>query len=163
MLVGGFLLYQVRNLSNTILIVGAIILFFIVLFLPFNDYGILIIIIEVIINPDASSIYTQTIVENVTVVNGEITIIEEPIQLNLKTGSITGKITNPGLSVTASITIDGTEKTATTDANGVFLLEEVPVGTYSLTLTPSVGDIITITDIVVQENTTQDLGEITFP
>jgi hypothetical protein len=118
---------------------------------------------NLVINPDASSAYAETIVEGVTVVNGEITVIEEAIKLNLKTGEITGKITNDGLSVIASIMIDGSEKTATTDSNGVFLLEEVPVGTYILTLTPSVGDIITINDVVVEENMTQDLGDITFP
>ena len=40
---------------------------------------------------------------------------------------------------------------------------KVPVGTYILTLTPSVGDIITINDVVVEENMTQDVGDITFP
>jgi hypothetical protein len=115
------------------------------------------------INPDAASVYTQTIVEGVTVVNGETTVIQEAIQLNLKTGDITGKITNEGLSVIASVIVDGSEVTATTDTNGVFLLEGIPIGTYNLTLTPAIGDIITVNDVIVEENMTKDIGEITFP
>lgn len=118
---------------------------------------------DLVINPDATSAYTETIVEGITVVNGETTVIEEAIQLNLKTGDITGKITNEGLSVIASVMVDGIEKTATTDNNGVFLLEEVPVGIYILTLTPSAGDVITINDVIVEENMTRDVGDITFP
>lgn len=118
---------------------------------------------DLVINPDATSAYTETIVEGITVVNGETTVIEEAIQLNLKTGDITGKITNEGLSVIASVMVDGIEKTATTDNNGVFLLEEVPVGIYILTLTPFAGDVITINDVIVEENMTRDVGDITFP
>jgi hypothetical protein len=118
---------------------------------------------DLMINPDAASVYTQTIVEGVTVVNGETTVIQEAIQLNLKTGDITGKITNEGLSVIASVIVDGSEVTATTDTNGVFLLEGIPIGTYNLTLTPAIGDIITVNDVIVEENMTKDIGEITFP
>jgi hypothetical protein len=118
---------------------------------------------DLMINPDAASVYTQTIVEGVTVVNGETTVIQEAIQLNLKTGDITGKITNEGLSVIASVIVDGSEVTATTDTNGIFLLEGIPIGTYNLTLTPAIGDIITVNDVIVEENMTKDIGEITFP
>jgi len=118
---------------------------------------------DLMINPDAASVYTQTIVEGVTVVNGETTVIQEAIQLNLKTGDITGKITNEGLSVIASVMVDGSEVTATTDTTGVFLLEGIPIGTYNLTLTPAIGDIITVNDVIVEENMTKDIGEITFP
>lgn len=118
---------------------------------------------NLVITPDASSIYTETTVEGVAVTNGETTVIDEAIQLNLKMGDITGKITNAGLSVVASVMVDGSEKTASTNSEGVFLLENIPVGVYTVTLTPSAGDVITITDVTVEENITVDLGDITFP
>lgn len=118
---------------------------------------------SLIITPDASSIYTETIVDGITATNGETTVISDAIQLILKTGDITGKITNAGLSVVASVMVDGSEITATTNSEGVFLLENIPVGVYTVTLTPSVGDVISFSDVTVEENVTLDLGDVTFP
>ena len=96
---------------------------------------------DVIITPDPTSIYADTILEGVVVTNGEITDIIAPIQLNLKPGSITGKITNAGIVATASVLVDGVTITADTDENGIFLLENIPVGEYTVTITP-----VTVTD-----------------
>ena len=96
----------------------------------------------VILSPDSESDYEETMVEDVIVVNGEITNIDpDPIQLNLKRGSITGTITNAGIVATATVMVNGEEVSDETDENGVFLLENIPVGIYTVTITP-----VTVTD-----------------
>ena len=118
---------------------------------------------DVILAPDVDSKYAETTVEGVTVVNGETTVIDGVISLALKMGNINGKVTNAGITATASVMVDGSEVTANTNAEGVFLLEDIPVGTYTVTITPSAGDAIIKNDVVVEEDMTTDLGDITFP
>jgi hypothetical protein len=91
----------------------------------------------VILSPDSESDYAETTVEGVLVINGETTNIDpDPIELNLKPGSITGTITNAGIVATATVMVNGEEISDETDENGVFLLENIPVGIYSVTITP---------------------------
>ena len=120
---------------------------------------------NVVFTPDAESAYTETTVENVVVVNGEITDIGT-IELELKVGSITGTITNVGVVVTASVMVDGeTISEVADETTGVFLLENIPIGTYTVTLTPAEGSGLTAKeelDVEVTENTVTDLGEITL-
>ncbi len=119
---------------------------------------------NVIFTPDAESAYTETTVENVVVVNGEITDIGI-VELDLKVGSITGTITNEGVDVTASVMVDGESVAVDIDENRVFLLENIPVGTYTVTLTPAEGSGLSVKeelDVEVTQDTVTDLGNITL-
>ena len=119
---------------------------------------------EVLLTPDPTSNYVDTTVTGVVVVNGEITDLGT-IDLELKVGSISGTITNEGVDVIASVMVNGVEESIGIDLNRVFLLEGIPVGTYTVTLTPADGSGLTIKDILdveVAHNTVTDLGEITL-
>lgn len=122
-------------------------------------------IYNVLITPDPEFDYIETVVEGVEVVNGEITDIGT-IDLELKTGSITGTITNESVVVTASVMVEGeTISSIADETTGVFLLENIPIGTYTVTLTPAEGSGLTAKeelDVEVTENTVTDLGEITL-
>jgi hypothetical protein len=121
---------------------------------------------SVVITPSEASGYAGAVVDDVIVVNGEITDIGTvELELLPVTGSITGTITNEGVVVTASVMVDGEEVTADTNEQGVFLLENIPVGVYTVTLTPAEGSGLTATqmnNVEVTENTVTDLGEITL-
>ncbi len=121
---------------------------------------------DVTITPDAESGYGDVVLNDVVVVNGEITDVGT-IELELlpTTGSITGIITNEGVLVTASVLVGGEEVSAATDEIGLFLLENIPAGTYDVTITPEEGSGLTATDIsdvIVVAGETTDLGEITL-
>ena len=95
---------------------------------------------DVLITPDPTSNYADTVVTGVEVVNGEVTNLGT-IELELIPGSITGTITNVGIVATATVMVNGEEVSDETDENGVFLLENIPVGIYTVTITP-----VTVTD-----------------
>ena len=115
---------------------------------------------DVTITPEESD-YTEAVVEGVVVVNGEINDIGT-VELQLNPGSITGNITNSVL-VTASVMVDGEAVTADTSATGgAFTLENIPVGTYTVTLTGTGLTTLEITDVVVTTGSTIDLGDITL-
>ena len=119
---------------------------------------------DVLLTPDPTSNYVETVVTGVIVVNGEITDIGT-IDLELKVGSITGTITNEGVAVTASVMVNGEAITADINVDRVFLLENIPVGTYTVTLTPDGASGLTtkeITDVIVTQDTVTDLGAITL-
>ncbi|NMH88870.1 DUF4382 domain-containing protein [Flavivirga sp. Y03] len=122
---------------------------------------------EVILTPiDSNSKYKVTTIADVEVTNGEITVIEPAIELALKTGTITGKILNKNVVVTASTIIDSNVMRADTNTEGVFLLDNVPIGVYKITLTPAKGSglaIIELNNEEVREDETNDLGAITLP
>lgn len=92
---------------------------------------------EVMVTPlDEESDYASGSATAVVVVNGEITTISDPIELMLKPGSISGDVTND---IVVSVTLKDkvTEEIITTidsNANGEFLFEDVPVGTYVVTI-----------------------------
>ncbi|RLD28534.1 MAG: carbohydrate-binding protein [Bacteroidetes bacterium] len=121
---------------------------------------------DVLITPDPTSNYAETTVTGVEVVNGEVTDIGI-IELQLIPGSITGTITNEndGLVVTASIMVDGEEVSANINDERVFLLENIPVGIYTVTLTPNDGFGLspkTIENVEVTTGAITDLGDITL-
>ena len=118
----------------------------------------------VVLTPDSNSDYIETIVENVVVVNGVITDIGI-IDLEPKIGSITGTITNVGVVVTASVMVGGDTVSVNIDENRVFLLENIPIGIYTVTLTPADGSGLAVkeeSDVEVTQDTVTDLGEITL-
>ncbi|WP_298237359.1 DUF4382 domain-containing protein [uncultured Algibacter sp.] len=120
---------------------------------------------DVIVMPeDDNSIYSYGSATDVVVFNGEITTIADPIELMLKPGSITGKITNEGDAVvTASVEVGGETLSATTDENGVFLIENVPPGSYIVTLTPAEGsglETYMMNNVEVKPTEVTDLGNI---
>lgn len=93
---------------------------------------------EVIATPiDAESDYTVGSVTGVMVTNGEITTITDPIELALKPGSISGSVTNE-IKVTVTIKVKDTEEVIIdaeeSEDNGDFLFEDIPVGTYVVTI-----------------------------
>ena len=118
------------------------------------------------LTPDPESGYIPTLVENVEVINGQITNVGI-VNLDLAplVGSITGTILNEGISATASINVEGELVEAMTDESGVFLLTDIPVGIYTVTITPEDGSGLSaneIMDVEVTEDTTTDIGEITL-
>jgi len=125
---------------------------------------------DVIATPlDSESDFTEGSVMGVAVVNGEITTIAEPIQLALKPGSISGDVTND---IVVTVTVKDKESedviaTMDSDANGEFLLEDIPVGTYTVTISATgfVSQDYTkdsSTDVVVTANTETVLDPVTL-
>jgi len=118
---------------------------------------------DLTITPDPSSNYAGQVI-SVDVVNGQVTNVGT-IELELLPGSITGTILNEGLAVEASVMVEGEAVIASADGSGVFLLENIPVGIYTVTLTPDAGSglsAVEIMDVEVMANQTTDLGEITI-
>jgi len=125
---------------------------------------------DVIATPiDSESDYAEGTAIGVTVVNGEITTIADAIQLTLKPGSISGDVTND-IVVTVTVKEKDTENVVATldsNANGEFLIEDVPAGTYKVTI--SATGFVTqdytkdgSTDVVVEANTQTVLDPITL-
>jgi hypothetical protein len=131
----------------------------------FMLYGVPAGTYDVTLTPDAESGYAEAVVSGVVVVNGEVTDIGT-VELVLIPGSITGTILNAGVVVKASIMVNAVVVEVTADATtGVFLFENVPPGTYAVTLTPAEGSGLTvkvIADVVVEGGMTNDLGDITL-
>jgi hypothetical protein len=129
----------------------------------FMIYGVFGGTYDLIVTPEEGSGYaTKTI--SIEVVNGQVTDVGT-IELELLPGSITGHILNEGVAVVASVMVDAVEVTANTDEMGVFLLENIPVGTYTVTLTPAEGSGLSITiieNVEVMAETITDLGDITL-
>jgi hypothetical protein len=94
-------------------------------------------IYEVVVTPlDDTSEYTSGSAAAITVSNGEITMIPTPIELQLKPGSISGDVTN-NFVVSVTLKLKNTSDVITTvnsNENGEFLIENVPAGTYTVTV-----------------------------
>lgn len=122
---------------------------------------------EVVVKPtNEESDYMYVSVMDVVVTAGEVTVIADPIELMLKPGSITGKVLNAGVMVTASIEVAGEIVSDDTDENGIFLIENVPPGSYKVTLTPAEGSGLAVVESNNNEvlpDTVTDLGEIELP
>lgn len=93
-------------------------------------------IYEVIATPiDDESDYSYGNVLDIAVSNGEITTITNPIELMLKKGSISGKISGLADGVKATISInDFTSTSVETDADGLYLIENILPGDYTVTI-----------------------------
>ena len=116
---------------------------------------------DVVLTPDSESKYKETIVSGVVVVNGEITVIDPAIELALKIGTIKGKVLNEGLAATASITVDGAVVTVNTGDMGVFIFNDVPVGTYTVTISAE-GFTSQEIEAIVVEDTETVLADVTL-
>jgi hypothetical protein len=122
---------------------------------------------DVTVIPDPESGYAETVAEDVVVVNGEVTVIEPTIELELIPGSIAGNITNVALMLTASVMVDGETVSVDIDTSvtGAFVLENIPPGSYTVTLTPAEGSGLAVKeelDVVVEPNTETNLGDLTL-
>ncbi len=128
---------------------------------------------NVIVTPaDEASVYAETVVTDVIVAKGETTVIGEPIELVLKSGSVAGTVLGltEGIVAEALIVVDdmGTPETeddlvisANTDAEGAFMLEDVPAGDYTLIfsaegyvqqtveITVAPGEVTTVTEVTL--------------
>ena len=91
---------------------------------------------EVIATPiDDESDYSYGSAVDVTVTNGEVTIITDPIELMLKTGSISGTISGLAEGVVATISINDDASTSVeTDADGMYVIEAVIPRDYTVTI-----------------------------
>ena len=115
---------------------------------------------DLTITPDPSTNYIGQVI-SVDVVNGQITDLGT-IELQ-QYGAITGTILNAGVAVEASVSIMvGTDEVSVnTDTNGVFLIENVPPGTYTVTITPVDATLMFATiEATVASGETLDLMEI---
>lgn len=132
----------------------------------FMLYGVPAGTYTVTLTPDPTSGYAPTTVENVLVVNGQVTNIGTvELQLPPEVGTIVGTIANAGVAATASVVVDGEIITATTNDSGMFMLEAIAVGTYSVVIEPEASSglsAMTVTDVEVIADTTTDLGSITL-
>ena len=118
---------------------------------------------EVVVTPiDETSNYASGSVM-ATVVNGEITNISSPIELQLKPGSISGDVTN-NIVVKVDVKLKGTVAvlaTINSNANGEFLIENIPAGTYTVTVSAT-GYVSQDIETVVTSNMLTTLADITL-
>ncbi|MFI0429561.1 DUF4382 domain-containing protein [Mariniflexile sp. HMF6888] len=125
---------------------------------------------DVVATPlNSESGYTEGSVSGILVINGETTTIAEPIQLTAQVGSISGDVTND---IVVTVTVkdkDSGDVVATMDsnANGEFILGDIPVGTYTVTISAAgfVSQDYTkdgSTDVIVTSDTETVLDAITL-
>ena len=80
-------------------------------------------------------------------------------------GSITGTIAPLDVPVMASIMVNGTEVSANTNDQGVFVIHGIPSGTYTLTLTPEVASglvALTVENVTVVNGEETSVGNISL-
>lgn len=121
---------------------------------------------QVTLTPDVESGYAVTTIEDVVVVDGEITDAgTTDLEIAMEGGSISGTILNADAEVTASVMV-GEEVVSTTAAeDGAFTLDGIPAGTYTVSLTPAEGSVfgvLEIADVAVATDEVTALGEITL-
>ncbi|WP_158293157.1 DUF4382 domain-containing protein [Tamlana fucoidanivorans] len=83
---------------------------------------------------DEASDYSYGEAIGVVVVKGEVTVIADPIELMLKTGTISGKISGLAENVVATVSINE-ETSVETNAEGDYMIEDVVPGDYTVTIT----------------------------
>ncbi|MDO7172011.1 DUF4382 domain-containing protein [Mariniflexile sp. AS56] len=118
---------------------------------------------EVVVTPlDETSSYSSGSAM-VTVANGEVTVISNPIELLLKPGSISGDVTN-NIIVNVIVKLKDSVEVVTTinsNANGEFLVENIPAGTYTVTV-GAAGYVSQDVEAIVVSNTLTALADITL-
>lgn len=110
-------------------------------------------------NPDSDYMYGSALNVNVTV--GDVTVIAEPIVLIWKPGSISGDVT-PDMVVTVTIKDADNVVVATqdSDANGVFIIEGIPSGTYTVSVSAAGYATLDIPNVDVTVNSETALSAI---
>lgn len=74
-------------------------------------------------------------------------------------GSITGSVTPVGTIATVSAVSNGITYSSVTNASGAFLVEGLPAGTYTITITPALPKVaVTLTDKVVVVGVSTNVG-----
>lgn len=127
----------------------------------FMLYGVFAGTYDLTITPDPNTNYIPQVLNGVEVINGQITDVGT-IELQ-QYGAITGTILKDNVVVeaTVSIMVDGQEISAGTDTAGVFLLEKIKPGTYTVTITPTDNTLTFATiEATVLSGETLDLGVI---
>lgn len=94
---------------------------------------------DVIVKPvDEVSDYSYGSATDVSVSNGEITTISEPIELMLKTATVSGTVSGLADGIAANVSINDTALTTVqTDSNGVYEINEIVPGNYTVTISAS--------------------------
>ncbi|TBN02442.1 DUF4382 domain-containing protein [Hyunsoonleella flava] len=90
---------------------------------------------DVVIAPkDETSGYDNTIVQDVSVTKGDITVIDETIVLSLKPASIKGTVSGLVGDITASVSLNDTNSTSVSTAtDGAYSIENIAPGDYKVT------------------------------
>lgn len=119
---------------------------------------------DVMVEPtDENSDYAGGIAMGVVVVNGEITTITEPIEIMLKPGTISGDVTNDMVvTVTVKDADDAVVATKDSNENGEFTIENIPAGTYTVTISLAGYVSQDIADVVVIANAETTLEAVTL-
>lgn len=81
-------------------------------------------------------------------------------------GAIKGTITPITVQTVASVTVNGVVVTAYTNEQGVFQLNGIPSGTYSVTFTPDAASglaVLTVDNVVVVNGEITNLGSLALP
>lgn len=133
-------------------------------------YGVPGGVYDLAVTPDPAAGYGAVVVENVEVVNGETTMLEAMVLEKLENvGNVAGIITNTGVNYSATVVVGEGESAVTVEAyyeeNGVFVFYNLPVGTFTVVITPEEGSGLSakeIVEVVVTDQETTDLGEITL-
>src|SRR5690606_4950968 len=95
---------------------------------------------QVTLTPDVESGYAVTTIEDVVVVDGDITDVgTKALDVALEGGSISGTILNGDTEVTASVLVGEEVISTTANEDGTFTIDGVPSGTYTVILTPAEG------------------------
>lgn len=90
---------------------------------------------DVVITPmDDDSDYADVVVEDVTVLTGEVTVIADTIELSLKPATVMGNVSGLATDVVATVAINDTDATSVnTDASGAYSIENIVPGDYKIT------------------------------
>lgn len=117
---------------------------------------------EVFVKPtNADSDYMYGSALNVAVSVGNVTVIADPIALVWKPGSISGDV-NPDMVATITINDANDNLVATMDtaADGTFMAEGIPAGTYTVTVSATNYTILEIANVEVNVDTETALSII---
>ncbi|QLE01329.1 DUF4382 domain-containing protein [Galbibacter sp. BG1] len=120
---------------------------------------------DVMLTPEEESGLANATVEGVVVENGAVADVGTVELMEISGGNITGTVINADVAVTASIMVGEETVSAVTNEENMFILENVPAGTYTLTLTPAEGSafgVKEIAEVEVVEGEATALGDITF-
>ncbi len=114
---------------------------------------------NVVISPvDEASDYSDSIVEDVIVTNGEITTIADIITLSLKPASILGVVSGLAADVLATVAINDADDTSvSTNESGDYAIENIIPGDYKVTFSAT-GYVTQEVDITLTPDETKEIN-----